>query len=137
MNCYYCKLSEVDKGEFTNIILDDITLETAFSAMVARDKTPVAQFYGLHDSYQELHAKLNQGQLHSAPEHNHLDLAGQEVASNVAVVHDTHIKENKSESATSTVNIVHQASVNRMEQGEFRQFGKASSVSFEAFFSND
>lgn len=129
---HWFKCSKADKDSFTRTILDNITNESAASA---QDTIPLAQFYGLCDSYQELHAKL-EGQLPATAAHRHLDDVGEEATSNVAVVNGIQITEKKSYSATIILNVVHQASVNRMEGETSRWLGEAILVLLEAFFSD-
>ena len=97
---------------------------------------PLAQFYHLRKSYQQLHAKLN-AQLPATARHSRFDAVEKEAASNVAVMDDTRIVEIKSYSTTIILKIIHQESVNRMEGKDSRHLGEAISVSLEAFFSND
>lgn len=125
--------SGVDKDSFTNTVVNNIVISTAADAQVT---IPLAQFHNLHQSYEQLHAKLN-SRSPTPARYSRLDAVGKEAAPNVAVVNDTRIVESKSYSATIIVQIVNQASVNRMEGKDSRLLGEALSLSLEAFFSND
>ena len=49
------KLSEIDKSIFSKVMLKNITAE---AALESRDRVPLPQFNGLHESYNALHTKL-------------------------------------------------------------------------------
>ena len=131
-NGYCSKWSAADKDNFVGIILDNIATEASASS---GDSIPLAQFYTLHASYQELYAKLK-AQSQDASMHSRLDSAGKETIPNVALSHD-HIVEIKSYSTTVILSIEHQLSVNRMEEKESHLLGEAIADSLQAFFYND
>lgn len=130
------KWSEVDKTSIDNIILNNVVSSAFADTQIT---IPLAQFYNLRKSYQQVHAKLKAQlpQLSATARHSRFDTVGKEAASNVATVNDTQIVEIESYSATITLKIIHQASVNRMEGKGSRHLGEAISFSLEAFFSND
>lgn len=49
------KWSEIDKSVFSKVVLKNISRE---AALEARDRVPLPQFHGLHESYNTLHPKL-------------------------------------------------------------------------------
>lgn len=131
MNGHYFKWE--DKDSFVRTILSNVTTEAAAGT---RDTIPLAQFYGLRESYQELHAKLKAPWPRNAA-YGRLDRSEEEAVLDSALFNGTRIVEIKSYSATITLEIVHQASVNQMEGKDSRHLGEAISVSLEAFFSVD
>ena len=54
-NGYCPKWSEIDKTIFSKVLLKNITTATALKA---RDRIPLPQFHGLHDSFEELYIKI-------------------------------------------------------------------------------
>ena len=50
------KWSEVDKSIFSKVMLENISRE---AALEARDRVPLPQFHGLHESFNALHPKLS------------------------------------------------------------------------------
>ena len=54
-NGYCPKWSEIDKIIFSNVLLKNITTATALKA---RDRIPLPQFHGLHESFEELYVKI-------------------------------------------------------------------------------
>ncbi len=54
-NGYCPKWSEIDKSIFSKVMLKNISTE---AALEARDRVPLPQFHGLHESYDALHMKL-------------------------------------------------------------------------------
>ena len=54
-NGFCPKWSEIDKSIFSKVMLKNITNE---AALEARDRIPLPQFNGLHESYNALHTKL-------------------------------------------------------------------------------
>ena len=54
-NGYCPKWSEIDKSIFSKVMLKNISTEVALEA---RDRVPLPQFHGLHESYDELNKKL-------------------------------------------------------------------------------
>lgn len=118
---YFRGWSDADKDSVTRILLDNIITETAA---------------GPYESYHEPHTRFEARSPGTAA-YNRLDGERAEDISNVAVVNGTRIVETKSYSATITLNIVHQASVNRMEGKDSHYLREAISVSIEVFFSDD
>ena len=59
-NGYCPEWSEVDKIIFSKVLLKNITTATALEA---RDQVPTPQFYGLHESFDKLYAKLQRQHL--------------------------------------------------------------------------
>ena len=60
------KWSDTDKGLFSKVILKNITTE---ATMEARDRVPLPQFRGLHESYNTLHSKLTTQLRPTTPRH--------------------------------------------------------------------
>ena len=73
-NGYCPKWSEIDKTIFSKVLLKNIT--TA-SALKARDRIPLPQFHGLHESFEELYVKIQ-------PQSSTTSRTGPSVAARVA-----------------------------------------------------
>ena len=84
---------------------------------------------------QEFDARLD-AYLPSTAAQRHVNSTEEEVTRNLEVFNGTQIIEIKSYTATINLNIVHQASVNRMEGMTCNYLGEAISVSLEASFSD-
>ena len=129
------KGSEAHKNNLTGIVRENFKRKTAPSA---KDTRLLAQCQKLQKSHQQLPARVEPLRSSStSTTRSRISNTGSNALPHAAAVSDTRIIEHKSYSATIEVNIVHQASVNRLEGGGSRYWGEAISDTVEAFFSND
>ena len=148
----YCsELSEEDMDNFTEIILHHITVEKAAAARC---------FYALHESNTELHARLEATSPYATeqsrpgdcreeatsdigmdePSHepsldDAIDELIREVTSDGAIEEHIHTAETKYHSTTTTINILYQASVNRIARMDSRRLEEAISASLREYSS--
>ena len=152
-NGYCSDLSKEDMDNLTEIILHHITVEKAAAAR---------GFYALHESIPELHAMLKAtspdateqnfigDHLEEAtadigvdkPSHENslgdaIDELIREVTSGGAIEEHNRIAETKSHSTTTIINILYQASVNRIERMDSQRLDEALAVSLREFSSPD
>ena len=148
----YCSgLSKEDMDNLTEIILHRITVEKAAAARC---------FYALHDSNTELHARLEATSPYATrqsrpgdyleeatsdvgmdePSHepsldDAIDKLIREVTSDGAIEEHIHITETKYYSTTTTINILYQASVNRIARMDSRRLEEAIAASLREYSS--
>ena len=148
----YCSgLSKENMDNLTDIILHHITVEKVAAAR---------GFYALHESIPELHARLKamppdatgQNRIvdpleeatadigvdepsHETPLDDAIDELIREVTSDGAIEEHIRIAETEPYSSTTIINIVWQASVNRMERMDSRHLARAIAVSLKEFSS--
>ena len=133
---HYSKSSTVDKDVGTIIILGNIATQITTQA---RNMDPFNRLSKTYLPNQDLHAKSS-AKLRNVQAHSCIGNAPEDAVSNVTVngtrIMET-IMETKSYSATITLEILRQASVNRLEIWDSRHLGMAIPGMLLTFFSDD
>ena len=122
------KLSDIDKSIFSQVMLKTITAE---AALEARDRVPLAQFNGLHESYNALHTKFLTQRPPTATTHQFIGAGAATEATSVIDLVSAAKKtsEGTEKASTKVTSIIHPVSAaKKTSEGTYKASTEAISV---------